>query len=65
MLLILKVRPLNGKAGEIEDVPAPQMAIDYYTELQEGATLSDMIVCVRRDEMHHAKINHGYADQQS
>ena len=53
------------EAGDIEDVPAPQMAIDYYTELQEGATLSDMIVCVRRDEMHHAKINHGYADQQS
>jgi ubiquinol oxidase len=51
------------KAGEIKDIPAPQIAIDYYIDLQEGAMLSDMIVCVRRDEMHHAKINHGYADE--
>lgn len=50
-------------AGEIEDVPAPQIAIDYYVDLEEGAMLSDMIVCVRRDEMHHAKINHAYADE--
>lgn len=50
------------EAGEIEDVPAPQIAIDYYIDLQKGAMLSDMIVCVRRDEMHHAKVNHAYAD---
>lgn len=48
--------------GEIEDVPAPQIAIDYYNELKEGAMLSDMIKCVRLDEMHHAKVNHAYAD---
>lgn len=50
------------EAGQIEDVPAPQIAIDYYIDLQKGAMLSDMIVCVRRDEMHHAKVNHAYAD---
>lgn len=53
------------ESGEIENVPAPQIAIDYYIDLDEGAMLSDMIVCVRRDEMHHAKVNHYYADNHS
>ena len=47
--------------GRIEDVPAPQIAIDYYDLLPE-AKLSDMIKYVRRDEMHHAKVNHAYGD---
>jgi ubiquinol oxidase len=51
------------ESGKIENVPAPQIAIDYYIDLQKGAMLSDMIVCVRRDEMYHAKINHGYANE--
>ena len=36
--------------------------IDYYSELHEFSKLSDMIKCIRRDEMHHAKVNHAYAD---
>ena len=48
--------------GRIEDVPAPQIAIDYYDLLPE-AKLSDMIKYVRRDEMHHAKVNHAYGDE--
>ena len=51
------------ETGDIENVPAPKIAIDYYVDLEEGAMLSDMIVCVRRDEMHHAKVNHAYADE--
>jgi len=47
--------------GRIEDVPAPQIAIEYY-DLLPDATLSDMIKYVRRDEMHHAKVNHAYGD---
>ena len=47
--------------GRIEDVPAPQIAIEYYDLLPE-AKLSDMIKYVRRDEMHHAKVNHAYGD---
>jgi ubiquinol oxidase len=50
------------ESGEIEDVPAPQIAIDYYSELHEFSKLSDMIKCVRNDEMHHAKVNHAYAN---
>lgn len=49
------------EAGEIEDVPAPEIAIEYYDLLPE-AKLSDMIKYVRRDEMHHAKVNHAYGD---
>jgi len=47
--------------GEIENVPAPQIAIEYY-DLLDDAKLSDMIQCIRKDEEYHAKVNHGYAD---
>ena len=47
--------------GKIENVPAPQLAIDYYN-LDSKARLSDLIKCVRDDEMHHSKVNHRYAD---
>jgi ubiquinol oxidase len=47
--------------GQIEDVPAPQIAIDYYNLLPE-AKLSDMIRYVRRDEQHHADLNLIYSE---
>jgi ubiquinol oxidase len=46
--------------GQIEDVPAPQLAIEYYG-LLEDAKLSDMIKYVRADEAKHAKVNHNIA----
>ena len=45
------------ESGQIEDVPAPQLAIDYYEALEPGAKLSDMIRCVRADEQMHANAN--------
>lgn len=50
------------ESGVIEDVPAPQISIEYYGML-EDALLSDMIKYVRKDEQHHAKVNHNYADE--
>ena len=47
--------------GEVENVPAPQLAIDYY-KMKKTARLSDLIKCVRADEEHHSKVNHRYAD---
>lgn len=47
--------------GKIENVPAPQLAIDYY-KMKKNARLSDLIKCVRADEEHHSKVNHRYAD---
>ena len=47
--------------GKIENVPAPQLAIDYY-KMKKNARLSDLIRCVRADEEHHSKVNHRYAD---
>jgi len=44
------------EGGQIEDVPAPHLAIDYYS-LSADAKLSDMIRCVRADEQHHADVN--------
>ena len=47
--------------GEVENVPAPELAIKYY-KMKKSAKLSDLIVKVRADEMHHSKVNHGLAD---
>ena len=47
--------------GEVENVPAPQLAIDYY-KMKKNARLSDLIKYVRADEEHHSKVNHRYAD---
>ena len=44
------------EAGEIEDLPAPRLAIDYY-DLPADAKLSDMISRVRADEQGHADAN--------
>ena len=49
------------ESGEIENIAAPEIAIEYYNMLPD-AKLSDMIKYVRQDEMHHAKVNHGYAE---
>lgn len=48
--------------GEVPNVPAPKLAIEYYN-LEKNARLSDLIKCVRADELHHSKINHQYADR--
>ena len=50
------------ESGQVENVPAPQLAIDYY-EMSENARLSDLIIKVRADEVHHSKVNHRYADK--
>ena len=47
--------------GKVMNIRAPQIAIDYYN-LKKDARLSDLIMSVRADEMHHADVNHSYAD---
>jgi len=49
------------QAGRIEDVPAPQLAIQYY-ELHTDARLSDMIFRVRADEQGHSDANLKFAE---
>ena len=49
------------ESGELDDSPAPPLAIDYYN-LANNAKLSDVIKCVRADEQHHSKTNHEYAN---
>lgn len=49
-------------SGRIENIPAPQIAIDYY-KLPNTAKLRDVIVAVRADEQGHADVNHGMANQ--
>lgn len=49
--------------GNIEDVPAPYPAIEYYG-LRDTATLRDMLHCIREDERKHSILNHRYADRE-
>lgn len=48
-------------AGNIENIPAPQLAIDYWN-LAQDARLRDVIIAVRADEAEHRDVNHRYAD---
>jgi len=44
-------------AGRHENVPAPQIAIDYW-QLPPNARLRDVIIAVRADEAEHRDVNH-------
>lgn len=48
--------------GAVENIPAPQIAIDYYN-LEKDARLRDVVIKVRADEQGHADVNHGMADE--
>ena len=48
-------------SGRHENVPAPEIAIDYW-DLPSDATLRDVVIAVRADEMEHRDVNHGFVD---
>lgn len=48
-------------SGALENVPAPEIAIDYW-KLPRDARLRDVVEVVRADEAHHRDVNHGFAD---
>jgi ubiquinol oxidase len=47
--------------GHIENVPAPQMAIEYW-QMSKDARLRDVVIAVRADEARHRDVNHRFAD---
>ena len=49
------------QSGKVMNIRAPKIAIEYYN-LKNDARLSDLIISVRADEMHHSEVNHSYAD---
>ena len=49
-------------AGKHENVPAPQIAIDYW-KLPPDARLRDVVLVIRDDEAGHRNANHGFADK--
>ena len=51
-------------SGQYENVPAPQVAIDYW-KLPAGALLRDVIVLIRDDEAGHRDVNHDFSDRLS
>jgi len=48
--------------GTYENIPAPQIAIDYWN-LPADARLRDVILVVRDDEAKHRDVNHDFANQ--
>lgn len=48
--------------GKVDNVPAPQIAIDYWN-LPPNARLRDVVIAVRADEAGHRDRNHEMADQ--
>lgn len=49
-------------AGAVENVPAPELAIDYW-KLPADARLREVVVAVRADEAGHRDANHRFADE--
>jgi len=49
------------EAGQQENIPAPQIAIDYW-QLDKDARLTDVIIAVRADEAEHRDVNHGFVE---
>jgi ubiquinol oxidase len=48
--------------GSYANVPAPEVAIDYWN-LSPDARLRDVIIVVRADEAQHRDVNHEFADR--
>lgn len=48
-------------SGAIKNVPAPQLAIDYWS-LPADALLRDVVTTIRADEIRHRDVNHAFAD---
>jgi ubiquinol oxidase len=48
--------------GSYANVPAPEVAIDYWN-LSPDACLRDVIIVVRADEAQHRDVNHEFADR--
>lgn len=49
-------------AGRLENVAAPQIAIDYW-QLPQDARLRDVILAVRADEAEHRDVNHYFVSE--
>lgn len=47
--------------GKIKNVPAPQIAIDYWN-MPKDSTLRDVVLVIRADEMDHRDVNHTLSD---
>jgi ubiquinol oxidase len=48
--------------GKIKNVPAPRIAKDYWG-LPDNATLRDIVLVIRADEMDHRDVNHAMSDR--
>ena len=52
---------LELETGKIKDLPAPEIAINYWN-LPLNATLKDVVKVIRDDEAGHRDVNHSFAN---
>ncbi|MBT8415206.1 MAG: alternative oxidase [Boseongicola sp.] len=50
------------EAGRVENVPAPQIAKDYW-KLEDDARLREVVIVIRADEAAHRDTNHDFANK--
>ena len=55
--MIADIDNADGCLHHWNKIRAPQEAIDYY-QLSEGASIRDVILCIRADEACHRETNH-------
>ncbi|KRX06133.1 hypothetical protein PPERSA_00013 [Pseudocohnilembus persalinus] len=59
--LIEEINREGSPVNHWKNQPAPKMAIEYW-QLEENATLLDVVLAVRKDEEHHKDVNHDLAN---
>lgn len=50
------------KLPEFDHIKVPDIAIQYYSSLNENSTLLDLILRIRADEAKHREVNHTFAN---
>lgn len=51
-----------GKLKEFDNIQIPTISWQYYPDLNESSTFTEMIVRIRADEAKHREVNHTLAN---
>lgn len=51
-----------GKLTKFENTKVPDIAIQYYSNLNENSTIKDLVLNIRADEAKHREVNHTFAN---
>lgn len=54
----------SGKLKKFDNVQIPEVAKQYYPNLNDNSTIKDLILNIRADEAQHREVNHTFANLQ-